>query len=194
MFDGDPEQLSGMSDMSVSALVDECESQRGYLLRIARAAWPARFAGECGPSDLVQQALVRAYRGQDGFRGGDAPELRAWLRRILRNVITSEVRKIRSLKRGGDRRSEAPLDGRAAANLSSLSELIRVETAAVVRGVLETMRPEQASIIRLRAFHGLSVSEIARRLGRTEAAVQKVWTRSLVRLGKALRDYDRGAV
>lgn len=178
--------------MARVALVEECESQRGYLLRIARAAWPVRFSAECGASDLVQQTLMKAYRGRVGFRGGDAAEVRAWLRRILRNVIASEVRRIRSLKRGGDRRSETPDEGPVASNLSSLTELIRAETAAVVRGVLESMRPEQASIIRLRAFHGLSVSEIARRLGRTEAAVQKVWTRSLVKLGKALRDYGRG--
>lgn len=181
----------GHEGMSDDVLVDECESQRGYLLRIARAAWPVRFAADCGASDLVQQTLVKAYRGQVGFRGDSGRELRAWLRRILRNVITSEVRKIRSLKRAGDRRCDAPLEGYPSTSQSSLSELIRAETAAVVRRVLDSMRPEQASIIRLRVFHGLSVSEIARRLGRTEAAVQKVWTRSLVKLGKALRDYGR---
>lgn len=174
--------------MAVGLLVDECESQRGYLLRIARAAWPVRFAAECGASDLVQQTLVKAYRGQVGFRGDSGRELRAWLRRILRNVITSEVRKIRSLKRAGDRRCDAPLESCQATSQSSLSELIRAETATVVRRVLDAMRPEQASIIRLRVFHGLSVPEIAQRLNRSEAAVQKVWTRSLVKLGKALRD------
>jgi RNA polymerase sigma-70 factor (ECF subfamily) len=174
--------------MAVGQLVDECESQRGYLLRIARAAWPVRFAAECSASDLVQQTLVKAYRGQVGFHGDSGRELRAWLRRILRNVITSEVRKIRSLKRAGDQRCDAPLERYPSTNPSSLSELIRAETAAVVRRVLDAMRPEQASIIRLRVFHGLSVPEIALRLNRSEAAVQKVWTRSLVKLGKALRD------
>lgn len=175
--------------MATDSLLQECESQRGYLLRIARASWPARFSAECGPSDLVQQTLVKAYRGEAGFRGDTGRNLRAWLRQILRNVITSEVRKIRSLKRAGDRRSEVSLEGCAESRLSSLSELIRAETSVVIGRVLEGMPPAQAAIIRLRVFHGLSVSEIARRLDRTEASVQKVWTRSLVKLGRTLRNY-----
>lgn len=57
------------------------------LLRFASA-----FTGNhADAEDLVQDAILRAYRSRDGFRG-EASEL-SWLRRILRNLAIDRARR-----------------------------------------------------------------------------------------------------
>ena len=81
---------------------EACESQREFLGRTSRRIWPARLVPACGISDLVQVTLLRACQGWDSYRGESTRELRSWLKRILRNVVSNEVRRIRAIKRGGD--------------------------------------------------------------------------------------------
>jgi RNA polymerase sigma-70 factor, ECF subfamily len=55
-------------------------------LRLANCAWAAE--------DLVQQALLQAWRGFDGFH--DGTDARAWLFRILLNAFYAQGRKLRT--------------------------------------------------------------------------------------------------
>src|SRR6266566_3353145 len=67
------------------------------------ARWLARSPADA--DDIVQEAMLRAYRGFDGFRGGD---IKPWLLAIVRNCwrnIGAETKK----------RAHAPLPGRMTA-------------------------------------------------------------------------------
>jgi RNA polymerase sigma-70 factor, ECF subfamily len=176
-------------DASVVAI--HCDSQRSFLSRVATAAWPVRFSADCAPSDLVQQTLLRAHCGVGEFRGKSERELRVWLKSILRRVISNEVRRIRTIKRRADRRTDLPLHGVPDSSESSLTGLLRAEARDLVENALEQLRPEQAAVIRLRSYHGMTISEIATKLSRSEAAIQKVWSRSVETLERELGSHVR---
>src|SRR6267378_3889708 len=55
------------------------------------ARWLARSPADA--DDIVQEAILRAYRGFDGFRGGDA---KPWLLAILRNCFFTTVAQTRA--------------------------------------------------------------------------------------------------
>jgi RNA polymerase sigma-70 factor (ECF subfamily) len=54
------------------------------------ARWLARSSADA--DDIVQEAMLRALRGFDGFRGTDA---KPWLLTIVRNVFLSSIRRTR---------------------------------------------------------------------------------------------------
>src|SRR5260221_14249213 len=54
------------------------------------ARWLARSPADA--DDIVQEAILRAYRGFDGFRGGDA---KPWLLAIVRNCFFTTVAQTR---------------------------------------------------------------------------------------------------
>src|SRR4051812_36059941 len=60
----------------------ELEHFRGYLRLLAGLRVGARYRAKLDPSDLVQQALLRAHQASMEFRGTPAGERAAWLRQI----------------------------------------------------------------------------------------------------------------
>lgn len=70
------------------------EKYRDYLHLLARLELDQRFEGKLDLSGVVQQTLLEASRGLRQFRGQSEAEVAAWLRRILANNLTDEVRKL----------------------------------------------------------------------------------------------------
>ena len=60
------------------------DSYRNYLRLLARTGIDASLQGKADPSDLVQDALLKAPQHFDQFRGATDAELAGWLRQILR--------------------------------------------------------------------------------------------------------------
>ena len=76
------------------------EQARAWLLARARLLLDHRLRGKVDPSDVVQDALVKAVQGLGQLRGVGEAEQRAWLRRILRNTLADLVRQfLQSRKR-----------------------------------------------------------------------------------------------
>ncbi len=65
----------------------EIEAQRAYLLRIARL----QLRHESVAEDVVQDALIAALEGIDGFAGNSA--VRTWLVGILKHKIVDQIRR-----------------------------------------------------------------------------------------------------
>jgi RNA polymerase sigma-70 factor (ECF subfamily) len=152
--------------------LDGLELHRSYLLLVARLLLKPRLRATCDPEDLVQQTLLEACRA---LPGAPAPgDLRAYLRRALRNNILD------ALRRGGTsapqvvdvERSSARIEDRLAADHSSPSErAMREERLARLAVALARLSDAQRTAVELKHLQGRSVAEIAARLGRTEAAV-----------------------
>jgi RNA polymerase sigma-70 factor (ECF subfamily) len=114
------------------------------LLRFARRLTSDTEAAE----DLVQETLLRAWRGFAQFRGGT--NARAWLFRILLNTFYGQGRK--------GRLTLVPLGETDRAGVSGGS------TALEVTGALAKLSPEQRAVLMLGAVEGFTCREISEML------------------------------
>src|SRR5215469_16992096 len=79
------------------------DSYRNYLRLLARTGLDASLQGKADPSDLVQDALLKAYQRFSQFRGANDAELAGWLRQILARCLADFVRRYRTESRRAGR-------------------------------------------------------------------------------------------
>jgi RNA polymerase sigma-70 factor (ECF subfamily) len=149
-------------------------------------------------SDLVQDALVKAFDKRDQFHGNTEGELVKWLQEILHNTFRDKVREAYSQKRNLD--LEASLDAIIAGSSQRLDRLLadnrkgpaeqaeQRELLLRQAQAINSLPDDQRQVVELRDLQGLSVKEIAERLGRTEKAVAGLLLRGRERLRRALTE------
>jgi RNA polymerase sigma-70 factor, ECF subfamily len=167
------------------------ESCRQYLLSVANAELDSRLRNKAGASDLVQETFLEAQRIFDRFGGGSLEELRPWLRAILCNKLATFTRSYRcAAKRRID--YEVDLSGTAAGQEpadpipSPSSLMMRAEQATVLMAALGSLPESYRQVIVWRQLDDLSFETMAGRLGRSEAAVRKLWWRALQHLQRVM--------
>jgi RNA polymerase sigma-70 factor (ECF subfamily) len=179
------------------------ESYAGYLQLLARVQIGKRLQGKADPQDLVQDTFLEAHRQFVHFRGRTEAELTAWLRRILagqmallmRQFLGTRARDIRlEQELGGelDMSSDA-LENNLAASISTPSQKVsRREQAVILAEALERLAPAYREVIVLRNLQGLSFTDVAQRMERSEDSVQKLWVRGLAALREAMGNASGG--
>ncbi|MFO0923123.1 MAG: sigma-70 family RNA polymerase sigma factor [Pirellulales bacterium] len=139
---------------------------------------------------------MEAHRDFGAFRGDCVASLLAWLRSMLRNnVATIHQRHLFAQRRGTSRErsmslcrpasSSNPLglEGLIPSETTSPSQrMMRDEAAARLAICLERLPETQAEAIRLRYLEGMSLKDIAQRMGKTEMAVAGLLKRGLCSL------------
>jgi RNA polymerase sigma-70 factor (ECF subfamily) len=168
------------------------DSYRNYLRLLARTGIDASLRGKADPSDLVQEALLKASLRFGQFCGATDAELAAWLRQVLARCLADFVRRYRtegrragreeSLERLLNRSSEALERALATDRTSPSSSAARRDLGVVLSDALAQLSEEHREVIVLHHLEGLGWDEVARRLGRTADAVRKLWTRALKQL------------
>jgi RNA polymerase sigma-70 factor (ECF subfamily) len=150
--------------------------------------------GKADASDIVQETFLDAHRGFARFAGGTEAELLAWLRRILAARVADllrrylgaqgrDVRLERELSAELDDRSSALLGPELAASISSPSQQAdRREQAVLLAEALARLPDDYREALVLRHLEGLTFPEVARRMGRSQDSVEKLWLRGLARL------------
>jgi RNA polymerase sigma-70 factor (ECF subfamily) len=118
--------------------------QARNLLRFARRLTSDAAAAE----DLVQETLMRAWRGFDQFRGGT--NARAWLFRILLNTFYGQARK--------GRLTLVPLGETDKAGFAGNSSSFEITDA------LAKLPVEQRTVLMLGAVEGFTCREVAEML------------------------------
>lgn len=142
-------------------------------------AFCVRRVGWDRVDDVVSEVFVVVWRRIEEV-GPDTG--RAWLFAIARGVILNQWR---STKRS--RRLVEKVGGhRPAAPAGPEAVVVRRSEDAVVVEALETLRPDDAEILRLSAWEELSGPEIAIALGVSTAAAQKRLLRAKKRLARVL--------
>lgn len=181
------------------ALDDLFAQYRNYLRFVARASFDARLRSRADPSDAVQEALLRAHQGFDGFKGTEEQDLLAWLRRILTNCLTDldrqhrqaaarDIGRERSMGRAVDHSSHVLQALLAVDQTTPSGHAQRREDAVALAEAIEQLRPEDREVIVLRNFQQWSWDEIGREIGRTSEASRVLWTRVLRKLGRLMEE------
>jgi RNA polymerase sigma-70 factor (ECF subfamily) len=166
------------------------EDFRQYLMVLARTRISATKDHRLDASDIVQETLLEAHRKQDQFRGSEPASMAAWLRQILACNVTDRLRALGRQKRDTSRdvrfdshdldASSNRLEQWIASQQSSPSRrLIQMENVLQVATALESLPEGQRDAIRMRYIEGLTLLDIAKRMGRTDMAVAGLLKRGL---------------
>jgi RNA polymerase sigma-70 factor (ECF subfamily) len=144
-----------------------------------------------GGSDLVQDVLVDATRCPDQVLAGSDADKRGWFKVVLARKIANAVRNGARDKRATALEvpisetdaAETVTDGRAGAAERAEAG----ERTAAVAAALASLTGPQREAIELRYFQGLSLSEVATRLGCSVSSVATLLSRGRARLRDTLR-------
>ncbi len=164
-------------------------SQSNYLLLLAQFQMPRRLRSRFEPADMAQTTLEKALAKLDQCRAETEAQFRAWLRKILTNVLAEEVRRIPPC-RAGQNDSDAVQDSsrdfeEAQAKGSTPSERLRREEQMVrLANAIAALPADQQRAIRLHHLDGLSLIDVGQRMSRSKEAVAGLLFRGL----KSLRD------
>lgn len=164
-----------------------------WLRLMARLQVDGKWDRKFDASDIVQQTLLEAWKGEDNFRGESSGERIAWLRTILGHVVTREVRKYEGTQKRDPRRelllhssiekSSIMLSNMLVAETNSPSEHAdNREQQVIIAEVLEALPDNYREVIVLRNLQGKTHAEISKLLGKSEAAVRMLWLRALKEL------------
>ena len=138
------------------------------------ARWLARSPADA--DDIVQEAMLRAFRAVDGFRGGDA---KAWLLTIVRNCWLSAGKATR--RRGHtpleDENLEAPEND---PEVTAIQAGTRRRLDALIAGLPEEFRAvlilremEDMSYREIAAVTGVPIGTVMSRLARARAMLRE---------------------
>ena len=177
------------------------ERYRRYLTVLAQTQLDPCWRGKVDLSGVVQQTLLEAHQGMDGLRAKVDGQRLAWLRRILANNLSDELRKWTTEAR--DTRREVSLEARlaessqrlqnwlAADDPSPSSALQQEEQVLRLADALQNLPESQREALMLQHWHGWTLAEIAEHLGRTPAAVAGLLKRGLRQLRESLTSESR---
>jgi RNA polymerase sigma factor (TIGR02999 family) len=136
---------------------------------------------------LVHEAYLRLvdydridWKGRAHFLGIAAT--------VIRNILVDHARRVGRLKRGGDV-CMLQLDESIGAPRERQVDLVRLDDALQT---LEKLSPEQARIVELRFFAGLSVEETAEAVGISDSTVKRHWTLAKTWLSRELAQNQPG--
>jgi RNA polymerase sigma-70 factor (ECF subfamily) len=175
------------------------ERFRAYLHLLARGQLAPQFRGKLDLSGVVQQTLLEAHQARAQLRGKSAEQQAAWLRRILANNLTDEVRRLGAYRRDvlRERSLEAALENSssrleawlAGEQSSPSQQAIRMEQLLHLTAALARLPEDLRTVFELHHLQGYSLVEVAVQIGRTKAAVASLLFRGLEKL-RSLLDRD----
>ncbi len=142
------------------------------------AHWLVRNGADA--EDVVQEALLRAFRYSGGFRGGDA---RAWLFTMVRNTAYTWLRKTRAFE-PVSQSDEQMADTRVDA-LDPEQLLLQKADGRVVEQAMSELPVRFREVLILRELEGFSYKQIAEVMGVPMGTVMSTLSRARARFRHA---------
>lgn len=170
---------------------------RPWLHVLASLEIDSRFQGKFSASDIVQQAMLEAWRDWDQFQGHEHGQRMAWLRQILAHRLAHAARDFAGTRKRDVRREVSLEDSLAqssqrlgamlaAPGPSPSGEAARHEEQLQLAEALDRLPADYRQVIVLRNLQDLPHEEVARRMGRTPGAVRMLWMRALAELKRQI--------
>ena len=131
------------------------ENHRRFLAFLER-----RVGSRAEAEDILQDAFVRSLDRVDTVRDPEA--VIPWFYRLLRNAVIDHHR-----RRGAEDRALAYAAGTADEAEPGADEALRDAVCVCVAALVETLKPEYATVIKRVDLDGAAVSEFAREVGIT---------------------------
>lgn len=184
--------LDRIRDGDEDALSQLLLQYQAFIRKVAYVSMDRGLAAKIGGSDLAQETLFDAFRGLPEFKGQTSAELRAWLRRLVKNNKIDVGRKFRdtrsrSVEREVPIENAGPLISREPTGSSYLRRSERDEMLAIA---LKELSLRDREILELRHHLGFGFAEIGERVGLTEGSARKQWSRIVESLGYKLNSED----
>ncbi|MCO8124344.1 sigma-70 family RNA polymerase sigma factor [Stieleria sp. TO1_6] len=180
-------------DVSDPAIIAQYEP---YLRMLARTRVRRAYQAKIGASDMVQQAMMQAVQGFDGFRGTTEGELLAWLRQILAHHLCHLDRDLHRDKRDIRReqsmeqklaQSSMRLEGLLAGHSPTPSQNVALgENIIRISQAIAKLPDSQSDAVRLHYLEGMKLSEVAAELGKSTGAVAGLLHRGMKTLRSQL--------
>ncbi len=167
-----------------------------YLRMLARTHARRAYQAKVGQSDMVQQVMMQAVQGLDGFRGQTEVEFRGWLRQILAHHLCHLDRDMHRDKR--DVRREQSMEQRLAQSSMRLEGLLAGDSPTPSQNVMvgehvirlaeavDRLPAAQAEAIRLHYLEGLKLAEVAEVMDKTTGAIAGLMHRGMKTLREEL--------
>lgn len=141
--------------------------------------------------DLAQDALLRAVRSLESFRGDSDP--RTWAYRITTNAwknrAASAGERLRRAQTPLEGPDGAPVPGLPAGDPPADAALVRGEEAEAVRRAVAALDPVDRAALQLREFDDMSYDQIAEALDVPIGTVKSRLHRARLSLAKALEGF-----
>jgi RNA polymerase sigma-70 factor (ECF subfamily) len=157
----------------------EPESWRPERYRAMMRLWasitlPAELHRRVDPSDVVQEALLKAHQSRHEFGGTSQPQFRAWLRSIVVNEVRQAIRRETAARRDVHReiewqdaveQSSLRLERLLVSDLTPPAEVVeREERLLWFAEALDQLENRHRVVVEMRFFHGLRIVDMAGRL------------------------------
>ncbi len=123
------------------------------------------------PTALVNELYLKLV-GQRNVAWNDRAHFFAVAAQVMRRILVDHARRKKSDKRGGDL---IPVTIGAALDLAA-TETVDVVALDVALENLEKIFPQQARVVELRFYAGLTIDETASVLGVSPATISREWT------------------
>ena len=124
------------------------------------------------PTALVHEAFLR-LAGQDRANWQNRAQFMGIAGQIMRRILVDHARKRSASKRGGWAVTLGQAIRRQSTNVTQPEEILAVDEALAR---LEGVDPQQARVVELRYFGGLSPAETAEAMGISQRTVERVWS------------------
>jgi RNA polymerase sigma factor (sigma-70 family) len=128
--------------------------------------------------DLFNTTIASALKSKNNFKPNQIEPINSWLNKLAHNRFIEQVRKTKAVKRGGGIQIHESLN-EVTTKSDTLSETELLQQVQIGK-ILEKMKSstdkytrEEAKILELTFFEGLTVEEIANEMDMSEATVKR---------------------